>query len=204
MADSKRNKRKGGGGIAAKQGVMRSHPGTGQFQRTGQLTDMQKLFCRYYARNGGQAKAAAIQAGYSPAGAQQAAAENLRNPAVLDELRRERDRYIAGDLGSLAADTLRELLTDGDVSANVRFQAARWCLEAAGHGGKSNENKDIDPDKSLSEMTIEELEAFIAGGRAAVEQEKRTVDVTPEPDGADSPGSAPDSAPDDNGGGLMD
>lgn len=192
------DKRRTGGGQAAKAGAVRAHPGTGQFQRTGQLTDMQRFFARYYARNGGQGKAAALQAGYSVAGARGAASENLRNPAVLDEIRRQRDAYIAGDLASLAADTVREILRndDGEVSANVRFQAARWCLEAAGHGEKSNTNRDMDSDKGLSEMTIEELEAFIAGGRAAVEQERRTVDVTPDP--------APDSAPNEDGGGLID
>lgn len=52
----------------------------------------------------------------------------------------------------------------------MKFQAARWTLEAAGHGLEAQRAKLglPDGDKPLSEMSLAELEAFLSAGGAAL------------------------------------
>jgi len=172
----------------------------GAFRNAGQLTAAQRNFCTAYVRTGGNAKAAAIEAGYSPRWARRAAGELLQNDRVIEGIHRERARLIQGKGATVAAGTLLELAGDDATPANVRYQAARYLMECAGHGPQNaKENNDLSRDKPLSEMTVEELETFIQAGRQAVEQERRTIDGH-----VVRADSAPDSEPQGGGGGLTD
>ena len=171
----------GGGGVAASQGALVNRSGSGQFAGTGELTDKQRRFVRFYVHNGGHAAAAAESAGYeNPA---QSAHQILRSKRVQAGVKREREKFIDGDLANAAACCIRDLITDKDTPANVRFQASKWALEAAGHSTKGADAAADGGDKSLNEMTIDELQAFINGGQQAIadkrDQEARTIDVQP-------------------------
>lgn len=173
-----------GGGVAAKQGAIVNSGRTGQFIPSGQLTEKQRLFVRCYVRNGGNAMAAARQAGYGGEGSARARSwELLQKPHILAAVRAERERYIASDLANLAAGTMRAILEDENAPRAVQFQAAKWCLERAGH--KTDELEDLlNGRKSLNDMTIEELQTFINAGGAALEKlqhdRARVIDITPE------------------------
>lgn len=180
--------RPNGGGSAMAAGALTSD-GNGRFVGTSQLTDKQRKFVTYYVQNGGHATAAARAAGYStPA----TSAQGLtRSAAVMRAVRAERERWIQGKIANAAASAIHDLITDADTPASVRFQVSRWALEAAGHGGKDSAGEGVDNDKPLNELTIDELQAFINGGQAALQQReqqaRRTIDVTPGEQAADTP-----------------
>lgn len=170
-----------GGGIAIQQGAIKNSGRTGRFIATGQLTDMEAIFVRRIVRNGGEQTSAARDAGYSdPA---RRAHELVRKPHIIEAIRQERQRYIETDLANIAAGTMRDLLTDDSTPRAVQFQAARWCLEQS---GKDSDNlRDLlNGSKSLNDMTIEELNAFIGAGSEALKEletaRHRVIDITPD------------------------
>lgn len=188
-----------GGGIAHTAGATAKAPGSGRFIGSRGLTRWQRAFSRSYATNGGNAKAAAVSAGTPLEHARSEGTRALKNSAILRQIHAERSKFFRGQGASKAARTLLDLMDD-DTPANVRFQAAKFVSEVAGHAPADGRTNTPADDKSLSEMTIEELEAFIAGGRAAVDQKARTIDG----EAVRVDGSAPDSAPTDGQGGLFD
>lgn len=140
-------------------------------KRASELTEKQRLFVRAMARNACNQKTAAISAGYS--GPEVAGSNLMSNPLIRQAISEERERYLCGEMASIALGTMRHLMTDQGVSAAVRFQSARWVLEAAGHNNKEIKKLGFDPDKPLTEMSLSELQAFIAAGSQAVESMKR-------------------------------
>lgn len=90
----------------------------------------------------------------------------------------EREKLFQGDLATIATNTIRELMTDVECPAHVRFQAAKLSLAIAGHvdkSGKAGKDKDS---KEPHEMTPDELDAFIEESRntiALMEVEVRSV-----------------------------
>ena len=199
MASGQADKGTGGGGQAHAAGAVARAPGSGRFIGSNGLTRWQRAFARGYATNGGNAKAAAVSAGTPLEHARSAGTRALENGAVLRQIHAERRKFFSGQGASKAARTLLDLMDD-DTPANVRFQAAKFVSEVAGHAPADGRTNTPADDKSLSEMTIEELEAFIAGGRAAVDQRARTIDGQ----AVRVDDSAPDSAPPDKSGGLFD
>jgi hypothetical protein len=75
---------------------------------------------------------------------------------------------------------MQELMESQAVPAQTRFQAARWTLEASGHGlsavaasiqlGMKKAGK-----KDLSELSVSELEDFIKRGKETFDSLKTTV-----------------------------
>lgn len=179
------------------QGMIRG--ADGRLVKQGYLTDAQRIFAKAYVTTGGNARAAAIEAGYSPEGARAAASRLLDNDRVAAQIHQERVRMIQAKGATLGAGTMLELVTDDSTPSNVRYQAARYLMECAGHGPQNaKENNNIE-DKPLSEMTVEELETFISAGREAVEGKRNAIDGQ-----VVRVNSAPDSEPQDSGGGLTD
>ena len=177
-------------GKAYKENLITKHTESGQFisLNNGKLTEFASLFVGYYVKNGGQARAAFLQAGGSPEGVQ-AGVRHLMGSKKIREAIRQRQLQRMTGMASMAADTIKELMLadDGTVPPAVRFQAARWCMETAGVGPQqaAQAAKDDSPgDKPLEEMSIRELEAFITAGGQAVkaqrDQEARTINVTPD------------------------
>lgn len=154
------------------------------------LTPMQAAFVRCVALDGMPLCKAAAAAGYShPA---TAGSNVARLPHVRAALHAARQSALEGDLASASLRLLRRLLDDDTFPAPVRFQAAKWVLESAGHGGGGAASGGApEPERALHEMSVEELEAFIRRGEAAMAGMKRAV-VT-------SVASAPEAAPEREG-----
>jgi hypothetical protein len=88
----------------------------------------------------------------------------MRKPAVRQAVHAIRAAAIEGDLASLALSTMRNLMADDLTPAPVRFQAAKWTLETAGHKAAEALGAPA-PEKELHEMSLQELETFIARGK---------------------------------------
>ena len=134
---------------------------------------MQRNFVRCYVNNGGNGSQAARDAGYSVWRSDAHAWELLKKPHVRAAIWLEREKVIKCNLASLGALTMRQLMQDDDTPAHVRFQAARWSLEAAGHVAAQKSLGLPTADKALGEMTIAELEEFTKTGTKALEQLKQ-------------------------------
>jgi hypothetical protein len=178
---------KNGSGQAFKAGVIANAPESGHFiaRADGQLTEFADLFVGYYVRNGGQARAAYLQAGGSVSRVREGVRAYLGSAKIRESIRKRQIQQMVS-LANKAAATVEELMTtdDGTVPAAVRFQAAKWCMETAGVGPQFAEARasgGVPDDKPLEEMSIRELEAFITAGGQAVkaqrDQDARTIDV---------------------------
>jgi hypothetical protein len=152
---------------------------TGRIVATMTLTEMQAKFVEAYVENGGNGTQAAITAGYSQDCARVQAQQNLERPKIRLAVEQLRDQKIKTDGATRAWQTMYNMLNDPSAPAQARFQAARWVLEASGHGlsavaaglqlGLQRSKKD------LSQMSIHELEELIRQGQATFESVKTTV-----------------------------
>lgn len=135
----------------------------------GALTDKQALFVRAMVRNGGNQTEAAREAGYGDPGAR--AWELMRLPHVLAALRAETERQVLAGSAKGVGWMVRAL-DDPKLPGAVRFQCARWLAEAGGHGLAAQRAALGLPgdEKPLSDMSLAELDAFIAAGKAAAAQ----------------------------------
>lgn len=150
------------------------------------LTDKQGQFVTHFVACGGDRVKAAELAGYSsPA---QDAYRLMRLPHVLAAIRAEREREIMTKGAATAWATMQDLMTNARYTGAVKFQAARWTLEAAGSGLAAHRAALglPDSDKPLSEMTLTELDAFMSAGRQALdtlkEQRERVIEGQIVPD----------------------
>jgi phage terminase small subunit len=179
-------KKEAGGGVAYNSGMMMRDPRSGSFVAVDGLTEQQAEYVKEMVRNGGNERNAALAAGYSENALRSACYSLRRNPRVVEALRRERENWIQTTGGSLAVKTLEALMRDPATSGQVKLQAAKFTLEAAGHGLQAQKLKLglPDPDKPLAEMSLIELEAFLKAGSSAIatlqEQKAKTIDITPE------------------------
>lgn len=141
----------------------------------GPQTDKQAAFVRYYAQSGISGAEAARLAGYADGKAM--AYYLLAQPHIRQAVRASRETAIQGDLAKLALETLGQLMTSETTPAAVRHSCARTSLEMAGHlGSKGPESVQ---DKPLGEMTISELERFIATGTEKLEEVMSKAKVIP-------------------------
>lgn len=129
------------------------------------LTEQQRAFVLAFVANGGNRQAAARQAGYSDPRTESYRLLNL--PHVLRAIQSERERALHGDMACMALHTMAELLTP-ETPAHVRFQAARWILEASGHTARPNPAALLGNDRPLAEMSSEELQELAKMGREAL------------------------------------
>ena len=142
------------------------------------LTEQELLFVEAYVSNGGDAKAAGKTAGYTDPPA--AGKELLANAQIRETIELARDTDIKTAGASKAWRIMQRLMESEEVPAQTRFQAAKWTLEASGHGlsavaaslqlGLKKSGK-----KDLSELSVSELEDFIRRGRETFETLKSTV-----------------------------
>ena len=168
-----------GQGSAWKGGVTVNDTDTGRIVPTMNLTEMQAKFVEAYVENGGNGTQAAITAGYSPDCARVQAQQNLERPKIRLAVEQLRDNKIKTDGATRAWQTMYSMLIDPAAPAQARFQAARWVLEASGHGlsavaaglqlGLQRSKRE------LSQMSVQELEDLIRNGQASFESIKTTV-----------------------------
>lgn len=140
---------------------------SGPYRSQPALTDQAQRFALGLAAGLGVTEAARV-AGYSaPAVVGSRLAQDDRVRAVV---RARRNRRI-DKLASLSLHELEAMIRDRKVSAAVRFNAIKLSLAMAGHvEAKAPEDDNSLNKKSISEMSVEELDAFIAaekGKRAA-------------------------------------
>ena len=121
-----------------------------------ELTGPQSKFADELVSAGCTPTEAARRAGY--ADPSQEAWRLLRKPHVIAAVREMRERLISGSLANIAAETLREVMTNQAYPASARVSAARVVFEAAGHF----QRVDRDAEMPLNEMSEAELTAFIA------------------------------------------
>lgn len=135
----------------------------------GVLSPRQSAFVRAFVENGGVATRAAEAAGYAEP--RSSAYSLTRLPHVQAAIRAETERMVQG-AGAKAVGWMVKALDDPKLPGAVRFQSAKWLAEAAGHGLAAHRAALGMPpqDKPLSEMTLDELDAFISAGKAATER----------------------------------
>ena len=139
-----------------------------------QLTDKQDLFVTYLVRDGLPRTEAARRAGYgAPA---TAAYDLMASPKVIAKIRNERNKLYQTELATSAVQTLKAVMSDPEAPASAKVAAARTSLELAGDIGK-HAQANRSQDRNLSEMTPDELAAFI--GHWEGERAKAAKNVTP-------------------------
>jgi hypothetical protein len=152
-----------------------------------QLTEMQERFAYGLSCGLGPTQSAAV-VGYanpSVAGARMVGDPRIR--AVVKALRNRR----IDKLASLSLRELELLLRDRKVSAAVRLNAIKLSLALAGHVEPKAPETDEDDGKRVAEMTLEELNVFLAEEKAKrANAAKPVMDATPiapsdEPAGVD-------------------
>lgn len=172
----------GGSGDAYRGGAIERQPSDGRFISGRGLTHKQRSFVSAYVLNGGNGTTAAETAGYSHPRTD--AYHLLRLPHVIDAIRQERGVSIETEGACMAWATMQAIMRDPQYSGAVKFQAAKWTLEQSGHGlAAQRAQLGLPSDKPLSEMNLQELEAFITAGGVALQalqqQRANTIDVTP-------------------------
>ena len=137
----------------------------------GVLTPKQAAFVKAYVENGGVATKAAELAGYAEP--RSSAWGLTRLPHVQAAIRAETERMVQG-AGAKAVGWMVKALDDAKLPGAVRFQSAKWLAEAAGHGLAAQRAALGLPaaDKPLTEMTLDELDAFISAGKQGIERLK--------------------------------
>ena len=122
-----------------------------------------QAFVQHYVAFG-NATRAAIAAGCHGGSASVTAHRWLRNPAVLALLRDEINLYLR-DLAPGALNALRHLVECPDTPPQTRLAAARDILDRVGfEAPKRAELAVTVADKSLNELSREELERIAGGG----------------------------------------
>lgn len=138
------------------------------------LTEQQEIFVEEYVRNGGNAAAASKKSGYDESNGKHL----LKNHKVREAIELRRDTEIKTTGATQAWQVMQSLLTDPAAPAQVRFQAARWTLEASGHGlsavaaalAVGNRGK-----KDLHDMSVSELQEIADRARNWLDSMKTVV-----------------------------
>ena len=136
------------------------------------LTEQQEKFVEAYVANGGNATEAGKLAGHTNG------SQLLTSHKVREAIELKRDTEIKTGGATKAWEVMQSLLTDPTAPAQVRFQAARWTLEASGHGlsaiaaalqlGKGGK-------KDQHEMTVSELQEVVERGRKQLESMRQVI-----------------------------
>ena len=138
------------------------------------FTERQDQFVYNLVRLGNNPTQSARLAGYKDP--KQSAFNLVHSPKMIARIRQERHKVYQTDLAPIAVSTLKEILKDSTASSSSRVAAARCCLELAGDLGKHSQANQK-ADKSLSDMSVEELAAII--DKLDGEKVRLAKDVTP-------------------------
>ena len=131
------------------------------------LTEKQAAFVTHLVLGNPPGKAAEM-AGYSHP--DQSSWRLTRVPAIQAAIRKESERILITQGVPAALGFMIKAPSDPKLPGAVRFQAAKWVMESAGHGLAAQRAALGLPgdDKPLDEMSVGELEAFLAAGQAAI------------------------------------
>jgi phage terminase small subunit len=156
----------GGGGVALAAGAISRDRHSGQFVTGADLTAQQRAFVGQYVANGGKGTEAAREAGYAEPSRE--AWRLMRNPAVLAAIREENARVLYAEVATASTAAILLCLRDPGARQSDKMQAARLGLEAAKIIKRDKTDANPLGSKALSEMSMDELETFIAAGNAAL------------------------------------
>ncbi|MEI6656722.1 MAG: hypothetical protein WCP45_18305 [Verrucomicrobiota bacterium] len=159
------------------------------------LTPKQRRFAKNIAAGMGQSAAAAA-AGYandSRASLAVTACRMLKNPDIQRAAYAEREARLAGPLAHKALSAMEGVLDNPDAPAASKVQAARWILEAGGHGIESRRLLarigEVD-ERAVSLLSVADLERLVTSGQERVRFVKASIieaeTVPPSADPADS------------------
>lgn len=132
------------------------------------LTQQQAAFVVEYVANGANASQAARAAGFSENSIHQAAYKLLNKSHVQAAIRAEQHRLIDGPLCTLALGVLKSILLDEDAPTGARVDAAKTVLDRGGIAARKTGEDSLH--KALSEMTLDELNEFIASQEAELKR----------------------------------
>lgn len=138
------------------------------------LTEKRRKFVQHVLEGLKPAKAAAL-AGY--AHPDQAANYLTRQSNIQDALRRESQRVLMTEGLQNSLRFMVSAPANEKLPGAVRFQAAKWVMEAAGHGLAAQRAALGLPaeDKPLSEMSTAELDGLIDAMRNRLQQTRAQV-----------------------------
>ena len=139
-----------------------------------EFTERQDQFVYNLVRLGNNPTQSARLAGYKDP--KQSAFNLVHSPKMIARIRQERHKIYQTDLAPIAVSTLKEVMQDTEAPSSARVAAARSCLELAGDLGKHSQANQK-ADKSLSDMSVEELAAII--DKLDGEKVKLAKDITP-------------------------
>jgi len=139
-----------------------------------EFTERQDQFVYNLVRLGNNPTQSARLAGYKDP--KQSAFNLVHSPKMIARIRQERHKVYQTDLAPIAVSTLKEVMQDTEAPSSARVAAARSCLELAGDLGKHSQ-ANAKADKSLSDMSVEELAAII--DKLDGEKVKLAKDITP-------------------------
>lgn len=131
------------------------------------LTYQQQQFVLHFTSTAGavgNAAASARLAGYSERSAREIGRQLLDKGHVRDAIDAANRDMICGALATKAVSVLERLIEDADTPPKVRLDAAKTILDRAGYLPPSSEERAeaAKPKSNFSEMTRDELRAFIA------------------------------------------
>lgn len=132
------------------------------------LTEKQALFVKALVAGHKQGKAAEI-AGYTGY-ADSNASRLVRLPHIQRAIQRETERRLFTEGVPAALEFMVKAPADKKLPGAVRYQCAKWVMEAAGHGLAAQRAALGLPgeDKPLDQMSVGELEAFLSAGQSAI------------------------------------
>lgn len=143
------------------------------------LTEKQKAFVALYVLNGGNASAAGRDCGIEQG------QKELDNHLIRQAIEARRDKQIKTQGATQAWNVMQNLMADPNSPAQVRFQAARWTLEASGHGlaaiaAALQMNKAGGKDQH--EMSVSELQELVDKARQQlVSMRQPVIDIDQPP-----------------------
>ena len=132
------------------------------------LSEKQNAFARAFADGANQAQAARI-AGYASTSNTSLSVQGCRlarDPQVQRAVHNYREARLSGPMASKALSCLESVMDDTAAPPAARLQAARWILEAAGHGVAAQSLQlragSVVADRPMSDWSLAELEAMVA------------------------------------------
>lgn len=143
----------------------------------GQLTDLQAGFVKEFVRNGGNAAQAAKEAGYTRARPDQVGYELQRVPHVQSAIQAEIRRSLSVDLAGLALGVVRGILEDKTMEPKIRLDAAKVALDRGGYVAPKAADASTDGLRELHEMSVSELEAFLAKAKSSAANAAPVIDL---------------------------
>lgn len=138
------------------------------------LTEMQRAFVLAYVTGPGTAgngTKSAVAAGYSAKSARVQAQQLLAKQHVASAITKEQRKTLSG-LASVAIIEAEKLLTDPATAAGTKAELIKMILDRAGLAAPKEAAQKENTDKSLFEMSLHELEAFIRDGQSKIQQLK--------------------------------